>query len=156
MKLYLTVALLAVISIFAYTQIKETNKDGAFEIAAETKTWINKNGITFLKDFVYTNPQNITFINGNPKVTQLGLCKFLDYNEETGIYEDFEVMDLRWDDGIKIVKLDPGHYSVTQYREMPGQSVLEKIKGFKEFDVKDEPIVVEFAEKDLTLPNNVI
>jgi hypothetical protein len=143
MRLYLTIALLAVISVFAYSQIKEP-------------TWVNKDGISLLKNYVYINPQNVTFINGNPKETQLGLCKFLDYNEETETYNDFELMDLRWNDKVKIVKLDPGHYAVTQYREMPGQSVLQKIKGFKEFDVEDEPIVVEFVEKNLILPNNVI
>jgi hypothetical protein len=130
-------------------------KASPFEMAAETKSWENRDGLYSLKDIVYSEPQNITFLNGNPGTTQLGLCRFID-KQEDGTYNGYELMDLRWDDAVRFVKLDPGHYAVTQYREMPGQSVLQKIKGFQEFDVTNEPFVVEFFNKKLPLPNNVM
>jgi len=130
-------------------------KASDFEMSAEVKSWENRDGLHFLKDIVYSDPQNVTFINGNPGVTQLGLVRFLD-KQADGTYADYELMNLRWDDKVRFVKLDPGHYAVTQYREMPGQSVMQKIKGFKEFDVTNEPFVVEFIEKKLPLPNHVM
>jgi hypothetical protein len=119
-------------------------------------TWENHDGAWALKDVVYTEPVNVTFINNNPEKTIIGLVKFLDYNEETGKYGDYELMNLQWTEKNRIVKLDPGHYGATQIREMPGQGILQKIKSFKEFDVINEPFVVEFEETDMSLPNNVI
>ena len=126
-----------------------------FEMSAEVKTWMNRDGTWALKDVIYTEPVNVTFINGNPGITQLGLVRFLD-KQDDGSYADYELMNLRWSEKVRFVKLDPGHYAVTQYREMPGQGIMQKIKGFKEFDVTNEPFVVEFTEKKMPLPNNVM
>ena len=131
-------------------------KASPFEQSLESKVWNSHDGVWSLKAEAEKFEVEITFINGNPGQTQLGLARFYDWNVPEGRYTEYEIMDIRWDESNRTVKLAPGHYGVTQYREMPGQSVMEKIKEFYEFDVENIPFEIVFQHKEMTLPNNVM
>jgi len=81
---------------------------------------------------------SVMFINGNPGVTMLGLVKFtVKYGNKT----DYESMNMKWSDVVKIIPLEPGVYGVTQYIPM-----YDKIIAYQTFTVSNKPMTVKFRK----------
>jgi len=78
----------------------------------------------------------VTFINGNPGVTELGIVKF---KMEYGRKVDYEIMNIHWDYKIYVIDLEPGVYGVTQYAPE-----IDKIVGYQTITVGNEPMIVKF------------
>ena len=80
----------------------------------------------------------ITFINHHP-YTKLGIAKFI--LDENGEQIDYEILNIRWTDEVKVVDLEPGLYGITQYRYW---TEAKGIVVYVEINVNDEPFTVIF------------
>ena len=80
--------------------------------------------------------QTVTFVNSKPGITVLGLVKFIIDENNKSI--DYVILNKRWDEEKKVLRLEPGLYGVTQYRPK-----LEIIVGYQNFWVKDKPVLIE-------------
>ena len=93
-------------------------------------------GMTGLCSPSPANTQSVCFINMIPN-TALGLVKFtLDENDKA---IDYTILDERWTEPARFMDLEPGLYGVTHY-----QVAYNRIIGYKNFWVKDQPIILEF------------
>ena len=84
----------------------------------------------------------VTFINEDSGVTFLGLARFI--LNENGDLEDYELMNMRWSERKRIIELPPGLYGVTKGMPHQNAGVLEKVKGFQKFEVKEKDIMIHF------------
>lgn len=80
--------------------------------------------------------QTVAFINAIPRITVLGLVKFIvDENNEPINYTS---LNKRWDEEKKVLWLEPGLYGITQYCPK-----LREIVSYRNFWVKDKPVLIE-------------
>lgn len=89
----------------------------------------------------------VTFINTDSK-TVLGIVKFVVEKKMVPVKDpegrvlfympkmvlvDYEVLNIRWDDEIKVLELEPGYYGVTQY--LPEKDVITDYLNFWVYNV---------------------
>jgi hypothetical protein len=90
----------------------------------------------------------ITFINNNPGDTVIGLARFLDWDERSQQFQDYEILNQRFDGKNTVVYLTPGTYCATQFWAFANSIIAYEIFYIK---VIDQDFTVEFPYRELKL-----
>ena len=80
--------------------------------------------------------QMVVFVNSKPEITVLGLVKFI--IDENNRPIDYVILNKRWDEKEKVLRLEPGFYGITQYCPR-----FDKIINYRNFWVKDKSVLIE-------------
>ena len=80
--------------------------------------------------------QMVVFVNTMPKVTVLGLVKFVVDEKNNPV--DYVILNNRWYEEKKVLWLEPGLYGITQYCPK-----FSRVIDYRYFWVKDKPILIE-------------
>ena len=80
--------------------------------------------------------QMVTFINSMPRITVLGLVKFIMNESNEPI--DYMIIHERWVEKKKVLLLEPGFYGVTKYCPR-----YQTIVNYRNFYVKNKPVLIK-------------